>query len=330
MSGSERRSVPLPGDTRPAPQPEHDEPRLRDPGPHQLSRRDLAAIAVRAARESVDDNVPALASAVAYRAFLAVPAVGLVTLGAFGIFADPGYADRLAARSLDTAPPEVVDLVSLVLRRLAEDSGGSLVAVAVGLVVAAWAILGSMTTLMWALNVTYERTETRSFLRQRVVALTIFLFTALAVALTFGLLALGPVASGWVGAWTGEEDLVGRLWWLAQWPLQLVGLSVAFAGVLYLGPNVEHPRWEFVTPGSVFAVVSWLAVSGAFAVYVGVFDGYDAAWGPLAAVIVLLVWLWLSSLSLLVGAELNAEAERSRELRTGLPAERQIQAPPKA
>ncbi|MGH3030863.1 MAG: YhjD/YihY/BrkB family envelope integrity protein, partial [Gaiellaceae bacterium] len=99
---------------------------------------------------------------------------------------------------------------------------------------------------------------------------------------------------------------------------------------LYLGPNVAHPRWRFLTPGAVFAVVVWLVASGLFAVYVSMFSSHNKAWGSLAAVIVMLTWLWLSALALLLGAEINSEAERSRELRQGQPAEEELRAPAKA
>jgi membrane protein len=99
--------------------------------------------------------------------------------------------------------------------------------------------------------------------------------------------------------------------------------------VLYLGPNVDHPRWRFITPGSIFAVVVWLVASGLFAVYTSMFDTYNKTWGSLAAVIVMLTWLWVTGIALLLGAEINAETERSRELREGQPAERTIQAPSK-
>ena len=151
-----------------------------------------------------------------------------------------------------------------------------------------------------------------------------------AFALVFGLLVLGPVISDWLGSLFGLEDVFGWIWWTAQWPVLVVGLLAAFATVLYLGPDVDHPRWQFLTPGAAVAVVVWLVASGLFAVYTSTFGSYDKAWGSLAAVIVMLTWLWLSSLALLLGAELNAETERSRELRAGEPAEQRIVAPTKA
>ena len=192
---------------------------------------------------------------------------------------------------------------------------------AIGFVLALWTTTGAMTALMRALNRAYDRDETRAFARQRLVGLQMLAVLLVAFALVFGLLVLGPVISDWIGSLLGLEDVFGWIWWAAQWPVLVVGLLAAFATVLYLGPNVDHPRWQFLTPGAAVAVVVWLAASGLFAVYTSTFGSYDKAWGSLAAVIVMLTWLWLSSLALLLGAELNAETERSRELRAGEPAE---------
>jgi membrane protein len=138
---------------------------------------------------------------------------------------------------------------------------------------------------------------------------------------------LGPHLSGWVGDAVGLEGTIEWIWWSAQWPILIGGLLLAFAAVLFLGPDVDHPRWRFLTLGAVIAVLVWLAASGAFAWYVASFGSYDKTWGSLAAVIIMLVWIWLSAVVLLFGAEVNAELERSRELRRGEPAERRLQAP---
>ena len=155
-------------------------------------------------------------------------------------------------------------------------------------------------------------------------------FGALGVLLVFGLLVLGPHMVTWIGDASGQKTLVSWLWWVAQWPILIAGLLAAFAGIYYLGPNVDHPRWQFLSFGAVFAVLSWLALSGLFAFYVSKFGSYNKTWGSLAAVVVMLTWLWLSGLALLFGAEINAEAERSRELRKGEPAEVELQAPTKS
>ena len=120
---------------------------------------------------------------------------------------------------------------------------------------------------MWALNEAYDREETRGFLKRRLTGLAMVLLLVLSFALAFGLLVLGPHLSGWMGSAVGAEALVQWLWWTAQWPILLLGLLLAFATILYLGPDVDHPRWSFLTIGTVFAVVVWLAASGAFALF---------------------------------------------------------------
>ncbi len=174
-----------------------------------------------------------------------------------------------------------------------------------------------------------EREETRGFVKRRRTALAMLFFAALAFVLSFGLLVLGPKLSGWIGSAVRAETAVKWVWWTAQRPILVLGLLPAFAAILYLGPNVHHPRWHFLTFGSVIAVVLWLAASGAFALYVSAFGSYNKTWGSLAAVIIMLTWSWLSGLALLLGAEISSEAERSRELRRGEPAEQELQAPAK-
>ena len=155
-------------------------------------------------------------------------------------------------------------------------------------------------------------------------------FALVGVGLSLGLLVLGPHLSVWIGRAVGAEHAVKIVWWAAQWPILIGGLLFAFAGILYLGPNVDHPRWRFLSFGAIFATIVWLLASGAFAFYVSRFGSYNKTWGTLSAVVVLLTWFWLSAVALLFGAEINAEAERSRELRRGEPAEVELQAPAKA
>ena len=143
-------------------------------------------------------------------------------------------------------------------------------------------------------------------------------------------LVLGPHVADWIGRGVGHPSLVNWLWWTAQWPILVGGLLIAFGGIYYLGPNVEQPRWQFLTFGAVFGMFSWLVLSGLFALYASKFGSYNKTWGSLAAVVIMLTWLWLSALAVLVGAEVNAEAERTRELRRGEPAEVDLQAPARA
>lgn len=315
----------------PTPQPEQREPELADPGLSDLSKRDYKAIVIRAGKESLDDQITDLAAALAYYAFLAIPSILLVALGVFSVFADPSAVQSLIDRVGSVAPSEATALLDDSLTRMSENSSGGWAIAAIGFVLAVWTTTGAMTALMRALNRAYDRDETRGFVRQRLLAILMVAVMLVAFALVFGLLVLGPALSGWIGAAVGFEAVLQWVWWVAQWPVLIVGLLAAFATVLYLGPNVDHPRWQFITPGTVFAVVVWLLVSGLFAVYTATFASYNKAWGSLAAVIIMLTWLWLTGCALLFGAEINAEAERSRELRQGQDeAADEIQAPAKA
>ena len=313
------------------PLPEQHEPRVSDPGLTDLSKRDYKAIVVRAGKESINDQITDLAAALAYYSFLAIPSILLVALGVFSVFADPSAVRSLVDRLGTVAPEEATKLLEDSLTRMSQNNGGGIAMAIVGLVIAVWTTTGAASAFMRALNRAYDREETRGFLRQRLVAILMVAIMLVAFALVFGLLVMGPALSGWIGNAVGLEAALKWIWWVAQWPVLIVGLLVAFATVLYLGPNVEHPHWRFLSPGTVFAVVVWLLVSGLFAVYTATFASYNKAWGSLAAVIVMLTWLWLTGIALLFGAEINAETERSRELRQGkTQAAEEIQAPAKA
>ncbi len=325
----EDQGRPMP-DEAPEPQPEREEPQLEDPGLTDLSKRDYLAILKRAFKEANKDHITSLAAALAYYAFLAIPATLLIAAGVFGLVAGPDAVDTLIGRLHGIVPAEVTDLIRGSLNRLTETQGTSITLIAVGGVLALWTLSGAMQNVMWALNMAYDRDETRGFVRRRLVAAGMAVFVLMASALALGLLVLGPHLSRWIGNAVGQKILVELVWWVAQWPILIGGLLLAFGVVYYLGPNIEQPKWQFISFGAVFAVVVWLLASGAFAFYASRFGSYNKAWGSLAAVVVMLTWLWISSVALLLGAEINAEAERSRELRQGEPAEEELQAPAKA
>jgi membrane protein len=318
------------GGKAPQPQPEHGEHRLAAPGPTDLSFRDYLAILKRTVKEVGDDHLTNIAAALAYYAFLAIPSVFMMAIGIFSLVGDPSAVQSLVGRLGGIIPGQAQSLLRSSLTNLVHNKGTGATVVVVGSVLALWSLTGAMQNVMWGLNVAYERDETRGFVRRRLTALGMVGYAALGVLLLFGLLVLGPHVSTWVGNAVGARTLVSWVWWAAQWPVLVLGLLVAFAGIYYLGPNVEHPRWSFLTFGAVFGIVVWLALSGLFAFYVSRFGSYNKTWGSLSAVVVLLTWLWLSGLALLIGAEVNAEAERSRELRQGERAEVELQAPRKA
>ena len=314
----------------PQPQPERHEPQVRDPGVTDLSKRDYVAIAKRAFRKTLDDNLPALAAALAYYAFLAIPSALLVGAGIFSLVAGPDAVNSIVTTLDKVLPAQAVDLIRQSLTNLTNSHATGITILGIGGLRAVWSLGGAMQNVMWALNIAYGRKETRGFVQRRLTAWGMLFFSLLGFTLSFGLLVLGPKLAVWIGRAADAESLVQNVWWAAQWPILIAGLMLAFAGVLYLGPNVDHPRFRFLTLGSAVAVVIWLAASGLFGLYVNYFGSYNKTWGTLAGVVVMLMWLWLTGLALLFGAEINAEAERSRELRQGEPAEVDLQAPPKA
>ena len=317
-------------DDVPTPQPERREPKLQDPDLGDLSTRDYLAIVVRAGKQALAHSITDRAAALAYYSFLAIPAVLLVAVGLFTLFASPGAITTLIDKLGTIVPSQTTELLDSSLRRMNENKNGSLTMAIVGFVLALWTTTGAMTAFMRAMNAAYDRAETRGFVKQRFVAVQMVVALAAAFLLIFGLLVLGPVISNWIGSALEIESVFGWIWWIVQWPILIAGLLAIFATVLYLGPNVEHARWQFITPGSVFSLVIWLLASAGFAVYTSMFSSYNKTWGSLAAVIVMLTWLWLTAIALLFGAEINSEAERSRELRQGKPAEQEIQAPARA
>jgi membrane protein len=327
-SGPQVREQDVVPEDEPRPQPEQREPRRPDPGLTDLSRRDYVAIVKRAVKQALEHNVTDLAAALAYYSFLAIPAVLLVAVGLFTLVASPSAIATLVGKIGQVTPAQTTQLLDESLRRLNGNQGGSLAMTIVGFVLALWATTGAMTTYMTALNLAYERKDGRSFLRKRLVAVELVAVMGFAFLLVAVLLMFGPALEQLLASHVGPASgAIGWIWWIAEWPILVAGLLAAFATLLYLGPDVAHPRWRFVTPGSLFATVVWLAVSGAFAFYTSSFGSYNKTWGSLAAVIIMLTWLWLAGIALLLGAEINAEAERSRELREGRPAERRLLVP---
>ena len=304
-----------PPDEAPAPQPERSEPRSEEPTPRELSKRDYAGVMKRAAKKFNRDHMTSMAAALAYYSFLAIPSALLLAVGVFSVVASPDAITTLIDKLQGIMPGQATSLLEGSLRNMMQHRGTGISVIVVGGVLAVWSLTGAMQNVMWAVNAAYDREESRGFVRRRIVALFMIVFALLGSLLAFGVLVLGPQLSTWLGKSVGAQTEVKIAWYVAEWPLLLAGLLIAFAGLMFLAPSVEHPRWQFLSVGAVTAIVIWLVASGAFAFYVGRFGSYNKTWGSLAAVVIMLTWLWLSSSALLLGAEINAEAERSREPR---------------
>ena len=272
-------------------------------------------LAVRAGKRLLADNGTMLASALAYSAFFAIPSVLLVAVGVFTLVVGPDTITTLMQHLRHVMPAQATSLLGSSLKRLDAHPAQGIAVTIVGVVLALWSTTGAMTTYMTAINMAYERKDSRSFVRRRTAALKMVLVIGLAFLLVGVLLIFGAPVERLVASHAGgASGAVGWVWWIAQWPILLAGLLVAFETLLYLGPDVPVRRWRFARPGSLVAAFAWIAASGAFALYSATFSSYNKTWGSLGAVIVTLTWLWLSSLALLYGAEIDAEIERSRDV----------------
>ena len=278
----------------------------------------------RAIAEAREDRVTTIAQAMAYSLFLAIPATLLVLLGVLALVADESLIDELIERAETVMPEEAVILLRDSLERTSESAGSGVLLTLLGLVLAVWTTTSAATTLMEGLTTAYGRDDGRGFARKRLHALAIVACLVLAALLVLGLLVLGPHLQRWLGSALDAQTLTAWVWWTTQWPLLVGGLLSAFAVLLSLGPDVDELRWRPVSPGAVTALVMWLLASGGFALYTANFGSYEKSWGSLSAVVIMLVWLRLTSAALLLGAEVNAEvdrlaAERENLARDGTP-----------
>lgn len=289
--------------------------RPQAPAHVKLRAREYPSLVYRGFRAALDDSAGDMAAAVAFKSFLAIPSALLVALGVFSLTATPADAHSLTRHLSTVMPRSAVSLVDGSLTRVTQTHQSGELLLVVGVALALWSLSGAMQTVIWALNTAYDVSETRGFVKRRLIGLVLTLCAALAAGLLIVLLVLGPHVSGWVASRVGQPTVVSWVWWTAQWPILAGVLLAVFAVTMALAPNRPSRDRRVVTPGAVFAVAVWLAGSGAFAVYASRFSSYNKTWGTLSAVIITLVWLWLSALALLVGAEIQREADRRRQQR---------------
>ena len=272
--------------------------------------RESPGLLLRAARAARDDDLPVLASAVAYNAFLAIPATLLLVVGVFSLVAEPDVIGDLMDRFGTVVPEEAVVLVEDSLLQLEQQPSAGIAMTIVGFVLALWTTTGAMGTFMLAINRAHDLEDSRGFAQKRLAAVALVVVLGVAVVTVAVFLVLGPHVERWLGDGLGAERAVSWVWWTARWPLLLLVLFGAFSVFYALAIERGHRRWRVLSPGALVAVLLWIAVSASFGVYTANFGTYNKTWGSLSAAIVTLVWLWLSALALLFGAEVDAEADR--------------------
>ncbi len=263
-------------------------------------------IVKRALKENKDDNVPLLAAGVAFYIFLAiVPAlIALVTL--YGIFAEPATVRDQINSITNTLPRESAQLIADQMRSLTERPRSALgIGLVVSLLSALFAASGGVANLMKAINLAYDEQETRGFVKLRATALLLTLGGVVFMVVAVGLVAVLPVVLDQLNLGGAGTVLVN----IARW-LGLVAFMVVALAVLYrYGPDRDNPKFTWVGLGSIVATLLWVIGSAGFSLYVSNFGKYGETYGALAGVVVLLLWLFLTSFIVLFGAEINSETE---------------------
>jgi membrane protein len=297
--------------------------------PTDLSVGSWWAALKRTVREFREDNLTDWAAALTYYGVLSIfPALVVLVsmLGLVGESATQPLIDNLSA----VAPGPAQEVFTGAITDLQGSRGSAGLLLVLGLVAALWSASGYIGAFSRASNAIYEIDEGRPFwkLRPLQVGITALMLVLLAVS-ALAVVFTGPLAEE-AGNLFGVGDTAITVWDVAKWPALVLVVSLMFSVLYWAAPNVRHPGFRWITPGGLLAVVIWIIASLAFALYVSNFGSYNKTYGTLGGVIIFLIWLWLSNVAVLLGAELNAELERRREIEAGdQRAEKRIQVEPR-
>jgi membrane protein len=261
----------------------------------------------RTIKETTADDCLGLAAQLAYYLLLAlVPAI--VFLVALASFFPSEVVQQLVASLRAFAPADVVQIVEEQLRRVAEGEQGGLLTLGIGM--ALWSSSAALVSVTQALNRAYDIEEARPWWKVRLIAIGLTLALAAFVLVALALVMVGPTLAEHVAGRFGLGAAFEWTWKVLQWPVVVALIAVAIAIVNYVAPDAEQD-WVWVTPGAALATVLWLIASLAFKVYLANFADYNATYGSLGGVIVLMLWFYISALAVLIGAEMNAEIEHA-------------------
>jgi membrane protein len=306
---------------RPADQPAEDTPNGYAQGPASpgdVSARGWFSVMKRTVTEFKDDNLTDWAAALTYYTVLSIFPALIALVSILGLVGqNPQTTNALLGIIDDVGPSSAVDTFRGPIEALITNKSGAGIALVIGLAVALWSASSYVGAFSRASNAIYERDEGRPFWKLRPTQLAVTLVMVLLVALVgIAIVLTGPLASA-VAKPIGLGGAAVTAWNIAKWPVLLAVVILMLAILYYWAPNVRPPRFRWITPGSVVAVIIWILASGAFAVYVANFGSYNKTYGSLAAVVIALIWLWITNIAVLFGQELNAELERERELQAG-------------
>jgi membrane protein len=282
--------------------------------------RRAASIGKRTLVSFYDDQMTQHAGAVTYYALMALFPTALLGLSLLSLIGEyPGTYNAIIGYLRHVAPSDVVAPLDSSLRAALRHKGTAVTALALSVVLALYGATGVLEACRRALNVVFEVRTGRSFLRRKAIdsasTIVLLVLTLTSLVLVFvggrfardllGFVGLGPTAA--------------HIWAIARWPGAVFVAMLVFSFIYYVTPDVQHRAFHWITPGAVAGVLLWLAASFGFSLYLSTIGRSTALYGAFTAAIVLVVWLWLTSVALLLGAELNAEIEREKELAEGVP-----------
>jgi membrane protein len=292
--------------------------RGRTENPTDLPGSAWGAVLKRTVSEFREDNLTDWAAALTYYGILSIFPALLVVLSILGLIG-PSVTQPLLDNLAEVAPGPSQEIVTSAIQNLEKSQGAAGVLLVVGLAAAIWSASGYVAAFTHASNAIYDVDEGRPIWKTlplrvglTVVLLVLLAVSAVAVVVTGGL-------AGKVGELLGVGDTVVTIWDIAKWPVLIVLVSFMFALLYWAAPNVKQPGFRWISPGGLLAVLLWLVASAAFAFYVANFGSYNKTYGAVGGVIIFLVWLWISNIAVLLGAEFNAELQRGRQIEAGHP-----------
>jgi membrane protein len=278
-----------------------------------------------------DDNITDWAAALTYYSVLSLFPALIALVAILGLLGTEETVESLLEIVGEVGPESAVETFRGPVESVADDGAGAGLALVLSLAVALWTASGYTGAFMRASNAIYEVEEGRPFWKLRPLQIAVTLIMVLLLALVLIAIVLtGPLAEA-VGGVIGISDSAVTAWDYAKWPVLALVIVTMLALLYYAAPNVRQPSFRWLTPGSGLAIVVWILASVAFGFYVANFGSYNKTYGALGGAVVFLIWLWLSNVAVLLGAELNAEIERERELAAGnSEATEQIQLEPRS
>jgi len=275
--------------------------------PWQITARGWGDILYRVWKDTGKKNLSLVAAGVTYYLLMALFPALAALVSVYGLIADPAEMTKRVQSLSGMLPPSTVNLIGDELQQLVSASNRSLgLGAVVGIVIALWSGVRGMTGMMTALNIAYAQEERRGFLRFNITALALTV-----VVMVSGLIALAFVAG--LPAVLNGAGLRGPGRWIGlvvEWPILIVFVMGMVALIYRYGPDRSVPKWKWASPGVIAATILWIVGSILFTVYVYHFGNYNKTYGSLSALLILLIWMWLSAFAVLFGAEINGEAER--------------------